>query len=719
MYHAGADGRIIYANARYCEITGLTPQQVLGDFWEHIKVHDEDLEHLLQTSVETIGRGREMFASFRLCRPDGATRWVHARAAPLWTDSGEPAGVIGSLADVTDNVIERRAYELTLERRAAQRSVLVELGQHALAGHDPSELIDEATKWVAETLDAHDCQILEFVSETHDLRRCSASTAADEASPASSATSLAQAAIEAEDQHIVASRGAAVVIGDHGAPWGAICVSRLVRFTADDVQFLRAIANVLATAINRKRVDSALVHQALHDALTGLPNRALLLDRLKHALARARRNPGSVAVLFLDLDHFKVVNDGLGHSAGDDMLRAIARRLEQVVRPGDTIARFGGDEFVVICEDIPSEPEIIDIVMRVQTAINKPILLGEREVFPTASIGIARSREPSDAPESLVASADAAMYRAKEQGRDGYEIFDEHMRSESVSRFETHQALHRALERDELRVHFQPIVKISAREPETVIGAEALLRWQHPDRGLILPGEFIRDAEESGLIRTFGAWVLAEACGQALRWNSKRSPGVQIHVSVNLSQRQLADPNLIRTVRAALENARALNPSLLQLEITESTIMDDPSESLATLAALKDLGVSLAIDDFGTGYSSLSYLKRLPVDALKIDRSFVDGLGTDPDDSAITNAIVSLANALGLDVIAEGIETPDQLAELRELNCTMAQGFLFSPAQPPAELEAMLEAGAVRVAPQPEDPLDKLQVRENRGTGNE
>ncbi|MGH8973575.1 MAG: putative bifunctional diguanylate cyclase/phosphodiesterase [Acidimicrobiia bacterium] len=430
--------------------------------------------------------------------------------------------------------------------------------------------------------------------------------------------------------------------------------------------------------LERKRAqvaERALLHQAFHDTLTGLPNRALLADRLGQTLARRERRCAEAAVLFLDIDRLKWVNDSLGHAAGDQLLVDVARRLDSVLRPGDTVARFGGDEFVVLCEDLGSAGEAITVAERLREALASPFHVRGREIGLTASIGIALASTSShDTPDALLRDADAAMYRAKERGRDRVELFDDHMRSRALARLETESTLRRAIDQQELRVHYQPVIDLTSGR---ATGLEALVRWQHPERGLVPPSEFIPVAEETGLIVGLGAFVLAEACTQVARWNNRRSDEPPLTVSVNLSAHQLRAPGLRELVAEALERT-SLEPRLLCLEITETALVEDAESNRTALDSLKDLGVTLAVDDFGTGYSSLLYLRRFPVDMLKIDRSFVVGLDTNAEDTAIVSGVVGLAQALGLQAVAEGVETPEQAARLRGLGCPLAQGYYWS-----------------------------------------
>jgi diguanylate cyclase (GGDEF)-like protein len=438
-----------------------------------------------------------------------------------------------------------------------------------------------------------------------------------------------------------------------------------------------------ADITSRKQADTQLAHQALHDPLTDLPNRTLFLDRVSVALARNERRPGGLAVLFLDLDRFKVVNDSLGHEAGDRLLRAVASRLRGVLRPGDTAARFGGDEFVVLCEDIVSTTDAVAIAERISQALARPFVLDDQEVFLTSSIGIAVSTGPATRAETLVRDADSAMYRAKETGKAHYELFDEAMRDWALQRLALENALHRALERDEFRVHYQPEIDVRTGD---VIGAEALVRWEHPVRGLLAPGDWLPLAEEIGLIVPIGAWVLGEACRQLARWQEAGGAGANGHglvMAVNLSARQLAQADLPEVVSRSLRDA-GVDAKCLCLEITEDALMHDADAATSTLEELAALGVGVAVDDFGTGYSSLAYLKRFPVDSLKVDRSFVSGLGEmDNDSSTIVAAVVGLAHALGMSAVAEGVETEAQLDHVRRLDCDAAQGFHLGRPAPP------------------------------------
>ena len=446
-----------------------------------------------------------------------------------------------------------------------------------------------------------------------------------------------------------------------------------LRYTVSHVEDITAL----------RHSEEELAHQALHDPLTGLANRALLNEVLERSLARRRGDESGVAVLFIDLDRFKLVNDSLGHRAGDALLVGMGQRIEALLRPSDLVARLGGDEFVVVLDSVDEPADPVRIAGRIRSELTVPIEIDGTEVVTTGSIGIAIASAGDDA-DGLLRDADAAMYLAKSNGRDRYEIFDAELRTQATEKLRMETALRRALEHGGLEVHYQPEIDLGSGD---LVGAEALVRWNHPEDGQLDAVAFIELAEETGLILDLGAWVLREACRQAGTWR-RDHPERSLTIRVNLSGKQFTQADLVDQVVAALRGGD-VPASALCLEITETALMSDPAMGLRVLNDLRALGVELAIDDFGTGYSSLSYLKRFPVDVVKIDRSFVDGLGKDPDDTAIVTAIVSLARSLGLRVVAEGVETECQLAELRRLGCDHAQGFLFARPGVPEAMWAM------------------------------
>jgi diguanylate cyclase (GGDEF)-like protein len=425
---------------------------------------------------------------------------------------------------------------------------------------------------------------------------------------------------------------------------------------------------------------------AFHDPLSALPNRALFLDRLEQALARAERRRTCVAVLFLDLDDFKVVNDSLGHQAGDRLLQEVAGRLRTCLRPEDTAARLGGDEFAVLLEEVADQDEALATAARIHAAMRVPVELAGRAVIIGLSIGVELSTPTDARADELLRRADLALYRAKADGKGGYAVFDPSLETHALERLEIESDLRQALERDELQLLYQPILTLDNGRVGEV---EALLRWNHPRRGQVSPTTFIPVAETTGLIVAIGQWVLEEACQQLRTWQDAYPTHPPLVMSVNLSGRQFQHPGLVADVRRTIARC-GIDPRCLKLEITESVLMRDVESAVSTCVALKALGVQLAIDDFGTGYSSLGQLKRLPFDTLKIDRSFVDGLGRDDQDMAIVRSVVTLAKTLSLSVTAEGIETPLQEAHLRSLGCERGQGFLFARPQTPETISPLL-----------------------------
>jgi predicted signal transduction protein with EAL and GGDEF domain len=465
------------------------------------------------------------------------------------------------------------------------------------------------------------------------------------------------------------------------------------------LEVMAQIGRQLGRVVERILAQEQIAHQATHDALTGLANRLLFRDRLELALARAKRHGSFAALLFLDLDRFKDVNDTLGHSAGDQLLKSVAERLQVALRATDTLARFGdeeftlarfgGDEFVVLCEDLASEDAAVRIAERVQNALSEPFLLEGNEHPLTASIGIVLSSGADQDAESLLRNADIAMYRAKQRGPGNWEIFDDALRNRALERVATERALRRAITCGDLRLHYQPIVTLA---DGTMRCVEALVRWQHSERGLLSPGEFIPIAEESALILQIGHWTLTEACEQAARWRALLGDQAPLPISVNVSARQLAQVALPDIVAKVLADT-GVHGTDLAIEVTETALIEDSDVAAASLRELRSLGVTILLDDFGTGYSSLSHLRRFPIDALKIDRSFVMHLGLEEDDLAIVRAIAAMADALGLDVVAEGVETAEQAAEAHALGCGFAQGYYFARPAPAAEIESLIRSG--------------------------
>jgi diguanylate cyclase (GGDEF)-like protein len=438
------------------------------------------------------------------------------------------------------------------------------------------------------------------------------------------------------------------------------------------------LGRAIRYAIERKFAEVQLSHQALHDPLTGLANRALLMERLAQALARTERRPSSVAVLFLDIDRFKTINDNFGHEVGDSVLACIGDRLRKALRPEDMASRFGGDEFVVLCEDLEDDRHVVTIAERIGRSISEPISLEVGEVVVTTSIGIAAARGIGDRPEVLLRDADAAVYRAKERGRDRFEFFDQRMRARLLGRSRRESELRHAIDAGELRLYYQPLVVVDDLRVGRV---EALVRWEHPRLGLLLPREFIPVAEETGFIVDLGSWVLREACCQTVRWEHASPDQRSISIAVNVSPRQLDHPDFEDTVWQVLEET-GVEPKNLWFEITETAFMDPARPVLEMLGRLRERGIHLAIDDFGTGFSSLSHLRQFRIDELKVDQTFVQGIERDAEDSSIVAAVVNLAHNLGLSAVAEGVETAEQSRRVQLVGCDLAQGFYFAAPEP-------------------------------------
>lgn len=504
---------------------------------------------------------------------------------------------------------------------------------------------------------------------------------------------LRSAAVEL---NIVSLAAATFTRGD-GSAAGMICALDEVprEWTADDMARIVEFGEMAGTELTLRQLlsdrevrEQRLRHESVHDPLTGLPNRTLFMRRLADATHRARRGQdGIFAVLFLDVDGFKLVNDSMGHHVGDEMLVTIARRLEQCVRGGDIVARLGGDEFAILLERIVDVRDAAMVAERVQDALHVPLMIGGYEHATSASIGVALSSGASEQPEYVLRSADIAMYRAKNSGRGRYEMFDRAMHAEALTRLQIETDLRHAFERDEFFLHYQPIVSLARGQ---VIGAEALVRWRHFERGIVSPATFVPVAEDTGLVVPLGRWVLREACRQATLWQSRCLNGEPFSVSVNLSVREFAQPDLVKAVASILEET-GLPARALRIEITESAIIGQKHPAIETVEQLRALGVAIHLDDFGTGYSALSYLHRLPLDAVKVDRAFTSSIDHEERPLHVVRAIVSLAHAIGLEVIAEGVTNERQIELLREMGCDQAQGFVFSRPCNPQELESFLD----------------------------
>ena len=629
----------------------------------------------------------------------GSPRTAEMRVVEIDWDGG-PA-FLASLRDVTD----RKLAQGMLARVGAQHAAIAQLGKAAVSGLPPEALMVEAAGLVRRVLATDFAGVLALPTDDDELRLVASEWSTAHPDPAigtAAGGSQPRYTLEASEPVVMDDAGGearfeawpaglasavTVLMKDREQRLGVVEAASWSRrrFDRDEITFLESVANLLAAAIARFDAERKVHHQALHDPLTGLPNRALFLDRLAHALARSRRQRTGLAVLFADLDGFKHVNDSLGHHAGDDVLVSMAGRLTHALRSSDSLARFGGDEFMMLLEDVEGDQALVGAVHRLRAAVTAaPFVVEGQPQKLDLTIGVVRADESHVAPGDLIRDADAAMYHAKQRGRGGYAVFDRGMREHAVGRLRIENELRAALHAGELRLLYQPIVALDSGR---IVELEALLRWQHPERGLIEPADFLDVAIESRLIVPIGKWALPEACRQAAAWRAAGSGANTPTVNVNMAPSELAQPELRETVRAAIEQGGAWVH--LQLELTEGALIEDPSLPATLLDLSGNLGVRAALDDFGTGYSSLAYLTRFKVDELKIDRSFIRMLARGRD-APIVAAIVSMAHALGILVVAEGIESQEQATEARRLGCDRGQGFFFARPLPPEAIPALL-----------------------------
>jgi diguanylate cyclase (GGDEF)-like protein/PAS domain S-box-containing protein len=676
-------------------IHGLEPRHFDGNLAGHLApVVAEDRSRVAEAMAAALRTGRDLDVAYRIARPSGEVRWVSSRGNVTVDSSGRRVGLRGICQDVT----EAKQAEEALRRQANLRHLVQRI---AVAANEAKTLeealwscLDEVCRHAGWPLGraAVDGAELWHVTDTDRygwirdaLRRrpwMSSYQVRTKRAAVTGPTTLPR----------VAGIGVPVLVGSEVA--AVLEFFSLDQSEPDDamVEALMAGGIQVGRVVERARAERALAEQALHDHLTGLPNRALFLNRLNHALSRGDRTPNLVAVLFLDLDRFKLINDSLGHDIGDALLVAVAQRLRGALRPGDTLARFGGDEFTILCDQLTDEEQALAVAQRMSDALLEPIGLAGGEVVVSTSIGVAFSGRPDDSADHLLRDADVAMYRAKEQGRARWEVFDVAMHTRAAHRLEVVRELRRARELGQMTLDYQPQVSMADGR---VVGVEALLRWRHPEHGLLSPSEFIPLAEESQLILPIGAWVIGEACAQLAAWGREVAGADDLELCVNVSARQLASEDLAGVVKDAIA-ANHLEPGRLCLEITESLLMEDADLYLEAMLRLLDVGVRVAVDDFGIGYSSLAYLRRFPVDVLKLDRAFVEGLGSGRDTSqarAIVRAVIDLAHSLNLKLVAEGIETADQAATLRKLGCDLGQGFWFARPLPPDALRRLLARG--------------------------
>jgi diguanylate cyclase (GGDEF)-like protein/PAS domain S-box-containing protein len=649
----GADGLIADVNDLFVASSGFARDAVIGRALAEVGVPAagsapwRPSEQVWNGEVAIHGR-------------HGTRQWYRT-VVPMF----DAAGQVERHICIDIDISERKEFERTIVENARRQTLAAELGRKALAANDLDELFLDAVIAAARGMDAAGAALYETAAAGMPVLRA--------------ADGLVDGIPGLEEAIVCADRS-----------FGLLAVHDFEdrRFNDDDANFLRGIANILATAVERHDAKSRLTYLAQYDALTNLPNRRHLAHSLEEAISEAARHGGRAAVMFIDLDRFKNVNDMLGHGVGDRLLVQAAQRLQACARPGDVVARLGGDEFALVLPELSGNADAALVAQRIIEALARPFHLQGQQLFVSASVGIASYPDDGGNAELLLKNADTAMYGAKNGGRDNYRFFQAQMHENTTRRVQMETQLRQALERDEFLLHYQPKLDLAAG---TVSGFEALLRWNHPERGLVAPLEFIPILEDTGLILPVGEWVIGAVCRQIKDWEAQGMAPAP--VAINLSARQLQQGDLPGAIARIVAGA-GVAPALLEFELTESMLMTDPEAAVAILSRIKALGMRLSVDDFGTGYSSLAYLKRFPLDALKIDRTFVRDLADDPDDAAITKAVIRLAHSLNLKVVAEGVETVEQLRELKRYDCDEIQGYYVGRPLPAADCGALLANAA-------------------------
>ena len=648
------------------ELTGYQPEDLLFNHrisYEDI-THPDDREKVRQTIQSCLDGKRRFELEYRIVRADGEMRWVWERGVGIYNAAGTLDALEGYVQDVT---ARKEADQALLEAERRYRSIF----ENAIEGVFQSTpdggyiAVNPALARIYGYKSADDL-IVSLRDIKHQL--------------------YVEPERRTEFMRMMAEFGSVsnfesrVYRRDGEIIW----ISENARAVRDEAGTLMFYEGTVEAITERKLYEAEIRHQATHDALTGLPNRTMLHNHLQRAIQSTRQKGTLTAVVFVDLDQFKFINDSLGHQVGDELLKTVAQRLVSCVRETDMVARQGGDEFVLVLQNQPDENRITEVLQRILTAVARPWVVGDREFHVTCSIGVSRCPTDGRDVETLLKNADSAMYKAKELGRNNFQYFAGWMDAQVSNRLEMLVSLRRALDRDEFKLYYQPKISLASGR---IIGAEALIRWITPDQGMVPPDRFIPFAEEAGLIVPIGEWVLRTACAQNKAWQDAGL--VPIPVAVNLSPRQL-DQNLPEFVRQVLAES-CLAAAWLELEITENVVMKDAEKTVATLNALKRLGLQVSVDDFGTGYSSLSYLRRFPVDALKIDKSFVRDIARDADSAAIVKAVISLGHILNLRVIAEGVEDQEQYNFLLENGCDEVQGYLLGKPMPAEDFTRRLE----------------------------
>ena len=664
---------ILYISPTYEKVWGRSCQSLYEDPQSWLfAIHPEDSFKAIATIETQFRTGDDFEEEYRIIRPDQSVCWVRVRAFPVRDVMGKVNRFVGIAEDIT----KRREAEEALKKSEEQFRLTFELAPIGMAISTLEGKFTRVNHALCNLLGYSQAELLKlsFADVSHpddwevhrELKQMSLNS--------KESNFQIEKRLIAKDGQIVDTLLKVVVVRDANN---------------HPLHFNDQIVDIT----ERKHMEEQLLYDALHDALTGLPNRALFMDRLEQQLKKSQSQHNHLfAVLFLDLDRFKVVNDSVGHLVGDKLLIEIARRLEKSIAPTDTVARLGGDEFTILLENISSKSEATLVAESIYQTLTFPFYIDGYELFTTASIGIALSSQGYEKPEDILRDADLTMYRAKEQGKARYEVFDYSLRDRALQRLELETDLRRALEREEFEVYYQPITSLALG---TLSGFEALARWNHPTKGSISPVDFIPICEETGLIVPLGRWLLKKACQVTRNWQLKYPQHPTIKMSVNLSAQQFREPQLVEEVEAILAETGLLG-KFLKLEITESVLIDNLETVTEIIHSLRKQDIQFSIDDFGTGYSSLSYIHRFPVDTIKIDRSFVSQMKADGENSAIVKAIVTLAHMLNMDIIAEGIETTAQLAQLKLLQCEYGQGFFFSKPLNEADAEAFIANSPLR-----------------------
>jgi diguanylate cyclase (GGDEF)-like protein/PAS domain S-box-containing protein len=714
IWTAQVDGNVDYVNGYLQNYLGCSPEQLEGWDWQSI-VHPEDWPQCLAQWQQSLATAEPYEAELRLKQSNGSYRWHLVRASVMRDEQGQLCGWFGTNSDIeerkqaeeslqtTHQALEVRVQERTVQLAQVNRALQLKIKQHQRMAAELREaqsnyrnIFKEAVVGIFQTtLEGRYLKANPALAGLYGYKSPRALKTHLNAQQLYVDPQRRQAFLNLLQKHRTLSQFESQVYRQDGS---VIWISEQARAVYDDQGallyyegFVQDTTDAKRVEDERKQAEAKLAYNALHDPLTGLPNRLLLRDRLEHAMQRTQRHRDRLlAVLFLDLDRFGIINDSLGYSQGDQLLVKITHRLQSQLRAGDTLAHLNGDEFAILLEDLQNPQEATEVADRLQQLLARPFILERREVFTSASLGIALSTVLEDQPERLLQSAEIALSRAKALGRNRYEVFHLEMQQQATELFHLDTDLRQALQHQEFQLHYQPVVCLSTRK---VVGFEALLRWQHPQRGWVAPDTFIPLAEETGLIVPLGQWVLHQACHQLAAWQHQFPHALPLGMSVNLSSKQLEQPDLVEAIAAVLDSS-GLAPFDLKLEITETALIENSAAATTFFEQIKALGVQLHLDDFGTGYSSLSYLHRFPVDLIKIDRSFIGSLFQEckpnPECISIVQTILALASHLGMKVTAEGIETAQQWSQLHKLNCDYGQGYFFARPLPADQIEAFL-----------------------------